>query len=217
MPDSTSFWLHDAVSALAYSAAQTHAVPNGLPFGPPYNDISRFVLEQQARLPDYLRSPMKLATLGFDLFGCLRTGRLFHSRSAPIRASQIAAWKNSNLSFQRDLIRYYESLATFALYSRPQSEIPLLATSASSLQGPDAAQVLTNPEPLLDCEIAVIGSGPGGAITACLLAEAGRDVLLGEVVRFLPLESCSPFTPEEMVHKYRNGSRTVALGKNTIA
>ncbi|MGI0499804.1 GMC family oxidoreductase N-terminal domain-containing protein [Limnospira platensis CENA597] len=62
------------------------------------------------------------------------------------------------------------------------------------------------------CEIAVIGSGPGGAITACLLAEAGRDVLLIEEGAFLPLESCAPFSQEEMVQKYRHGGLTAALG-----
>jgi choline dehydrogenase-like flavoprotein len=65
----------------------------------------------------------------------------------------------------------------------------------------------------LNCEIAVIGSGPGGAITACLLAEAGRDVLLIEEGEFLPLESCIPFSRQEMIQKYRNGGLTAAFGK----
>jgi len=160
---------------------------------------------------------MKLATLGFDLLGCLRTGRLFHSRSAPIRASQIAVWKNSNQSFQRDLIRYYESLVTFALYSRQQSEVEASATSAFSSAETESSQVLSDPQSALHCEIAIVGSGPGGAITACLLAEAGRDVLLIEEGLFHSLESGAPFSLEEMVHKYRNGGQTVALGKNKIA
>jgi choline dehydrogenase-like flavoprotein len=63
----------------------------------------------------------------------------------------------------------------------------------------------------------VIGSGPGGAITACLLAEAGRDVLLIEEGEHLPLSSCAPFSKAEMLQKYRNGGQTVALGKNKIA
>ncbi len=66
-------------------------------------------------------------------------------------------------------------------------------------------------------EIVVVGSGPGGAITACLLAEAGRDVLLIEEGKFLPLDSCEPFSKDEMLQKYRNGGQTVALGKNKIA
>jgi choline dehydrogenase-like flavoprotein len=68
----------------------------------------------------------------------------------------------------------------------------------------------------LNCEIAVIGSGPGGAITACLLAEAGRDVLLIEEGEFLPLESCIPFSRQEMIQKYRNGGLTAAFGKPKI-
>ncbi|MGB3536386.1 MAG: GMC family oxidoreductase [Microcoleaceae cyanobacterium] len=68
----------------------------------------------------------------------------------------------------------------------------------------------------INCEIAVIGSGPGGAITACLLAEAGRDVLLIEEGDFLPLESCAPFSKQEMVQKYRNGGLTAAFGKPKI-
>ncbi len=68
----------------------------------------------------------------------------------------------------------------------------------------------------LNCEIAVIGSGPGGAITACLLAEAGRDVLLIEEGEFLPLESCAPFSQQEMIQKYRNVGLTAAFGKPKI-
>jgi choline dehydrogenase-like flavoprotein len=65
-------------------------------------------------------------------------------------------------------------------------------------------------------EILVIGSGPGGAITACLLAEHGRDVLLVEDGPNLPLESCGPFSLEEMVQKYRCGGLTLAFGKPKV-
>ncbi|MGL4500300.1 MAG: NAD(P)-binding protein, partial [Planktothrix sp.] len=68
----------------------------------------------------------------------------------------------------------------------------------------------------LKVEIAVIGSGPGGAITACLLAEAGRDVLLIEEGAYLSLESCEPFSVEEMIQKYRNGGLTAAFGQPKI-
>ena len=66
-------------------------------------------------------------------------------------------------------------------------------------------------------EIVVVGSGPGGAVTACLLAEAGRDVLLIEEGSLLPLDSCTPFSKDEMLQKYRNGGQTVAMGRNKIA
>jgi choline dehydrogenase-like flavoprotein len=203
-------WLHDTVSALVYSLAQTHTGDTQPELEPPYNDLCRFVLDQQARMPDYLRVPMKAATLVFDLLGTLPAGGFFHSRPPAIRSNRIAAGKRSRLAFQRDLVRYYESLATLALYSRgPEHEAPIVF--------PAPNHVVTEPAHDLRCEIAVVGSGPGGAITACLLAEAGRDVLLIEEGPFYPLDSCPPFSQQEMVQKYRNGGQTVAFGKNKVA
>ena len=55
-----------------------------------------------------------------------------------------------------------------------------------------ASRVVAEPPGAMRSGVAVIGSGPGGAITACLLAEAGRDVLLIEEGPHLPVESCAP-------------------------
>jgi choline dehydrogenase-like flavoprotein len=66
-------------------------------------------------------------------------------------------------------------------------------------------------------DVAVIGSGPGGAVVSCLLAEAGRDVVLIEEGPLLPLDSCPAFSLQEMVQKYRNGGITVAMGKPKVA
>ena len=65
--------------------------------------------------------------------------------------------------------------------------------------------------------VVVIGSGPGGAITAGLLAEAGVDMALLEDGPNLPLDSCPPFSLLEMTQKYRNGGLTPALGRQKIA
>lgn len=65
-------------------------------------------------------------------------------------------------------------------------------------------------------QVVVIGSGPGGSITACLLAEAGYQVLLIEEGEFLPLESCQPFSQDEMLQKYRNGGITATMGNPKI-
>ncbi len=69
----------------------------------------------------------------------------------------------------------------------------------------------------LDCEILVVGSGPGGAITASLLAEAGRDVLLVEEGPELPLEKTRAYSLEEMNSKFRSGGVSVTLGKDKVA
>jgi glycine/D-amino acid oxidase-like deaminating enzyme len=65
-------------------------------------------------------------------------------------------------------------------------------------------------------EIAVIGSGPGGAIASKLLAEAGHDVILIEEGPFLPLESALHFSRQEIMQKYRNGGLIVGMGKAKV-
>lgn len=77
--------------------------------------------------------------------------------------------------------------------------------------------VLGAPTGPLTSQVVVVGSGPGGAITAALLAEAGRQVILIEEGEYLPLESCAPFSLQEMEQKYRAGGLTPALGKTKVA
>jgi choline dehydrogenase-like flavoprotein len=69
----------------------------------------------------------------------------------------------------------------------------------------------------LRAEVAVVGSGPGGAVSATLLAEAGRDVLLIEEGPHLPLDSAPHFSHQEILQKYRNGGITVAMGRAKVA
>jgi choline dehydrogenase-like flavoprotein len=61
-------------------------------------------------------------------------------------------------------------------------------------------------------EVAVIGSGPGGAVTAMTLASKGHDIILLEEGPHLRLDSCPPFSLEEMRQKYRWGGLNPALG-----
>src|SRR3546814_5131641 len=70
----------------------------------------------------------------------------------------------------------------------------------------------TDPLPdRMSAEIVVIGSGPGGAVTAALCAEAGRSVLLVEEGENLPLEAAPQFSHEEILQKYRNGGVNIAI------
>jgi choline dehydrogenase-like flavoprotein len=203
-------WFHDVVSSLAYSLSEPHATKEFPSLDAPYNDVTNFLLSQHSRIASQLRGPLQMASLAFDIEGLLRTGRKFHHQRNFTRGKQIAAWKTSKLGFKRDLIRYFESLAMLSLYSRDDAK----GASPDSIKRDG---VLENHARELKCEIAVVGSGPGGAITAALLAEAGRDVLLIEEGEYLSLSSCVPFTRDEMVQKYRNRGQTVAFGANKIA
>jgi choline dehydrogenase-like flavoprotein len=57
---------------------------------------------------------------------------------------------------------------------------------------------ISEPEAFRRTEIIVIGSGPGGAVTAATLASAGREVLLIEEGPDLAQDSCAPFSLAEM-------------------
>jgi hypothetical protein len=111
------------VSALCYEIGDWHyrqgplEQPHSLE--PPYNDVADFVLEQWQRIPDYLRQPMRAATIAFGLAGLVRNGRLYHHSEVSRRRNQRMAWRSSRFSAKKDLMRFFESLATLALYSRP--------------------------------------------------------------------------------------------------
>lgn len=196
---------------MAYTVAETHRpVGQGL-FNPPYNDLAHFVLRQWRQMPDYLRVPMMLLTLGYDALGILRNRQLYHHSQLTARLDQLTRSKNSRLSVERDLVRYYESLGTLALFSRVNSSQKPGNLSEAEPQ----SHAFRHGE--FRCQYAVIGSGPSGALTACLLAEAGKDVLLIEEGPSLPPDEPPPFTEQEMLRKYRNGGQTVALGPDKIA
>ncbi len=69
---------------------------------------------------------------------------------------------------------------------------------------------------VIDTDVLVIGSGPGGATTAALLAEAGLDVLLVEEGGSFHVDSSQDHSLEQMDEKWRSGGLTAALGKPKI-
>lgn len=84
--------------------------------------VARFLLEQQRRMPDYLRLPMRCLTLAFDASALPFTGRSFHALPHEARLRQIRAWRGSRLGVRRDLIRFYEGLTIFAWYAEAYGE-----------------------------------------------------------------------------------------------
>lgn len=66
-------------------------------------------------------------------------------------------------------------------------------------------------------DIAVVGSGPGGSVTAALLAERGRDVTLFEEGDTFNLDASCFLSPFEMQNKYRGGGLTLAHGSPPVS
>jgi hypothetical protein len=112
----------ETVSAICYEICDFHDHLGDSPVtGPPYNDVAEFVLEQWARMPDFLRVPIRAFTVVFALSAVVRRGRLYYRNDMTQRRIQRLAWRTSFLSPFRDLMRFYESLAILAMHSRPLS------------------------------------------------------------------------------------------------
>jgi len=176
--------------------------------------VVRFILDQIRRMPDYMSYPFKCLVLLFGAWPLVLKGRLFHRLYPEQRAQQVRAWRDSRLAFLSDFINFYETFAIFALYSaRYPPTIPNARMSSTHL----APRVVIPKTDELRTEVVIIGTGPGGAVTAALLAEAGLDVLLVEEGPLLALDSAPHFSRDEIVQKYRNGGITVGMGTDKIA
>ncbi len=68
----------------------------------------------------------------------------------------------------------------------------------------------------LDIDIAVVGSGPGGAITAWELLKNKKNVVLIESGSLFSLNSCTPYSTVEMQQKYKNGGLTPTFNSPRI-
>lgn len=67
-----------------------------------------------------------------------------------------------------------------------------------------------------DCDVAIVGSGAGGAVAAAVLAEAGLDVLVLEAGPYLDRSSYPDEPLAALTGLYRDGGLTVAEGRPAI-
>ncbi|MGB3404422.1 MAG: hypothetical protein WBA77_17185 [Microcoleaceae cyanobacterium] len=103
----------NTASALCYSIIHHRCENDNKNTDFPHNRIVQFVLQQHQRMPDYLKLPIFLLTILFNIWGFFRSGSLFHRQLDIVRWQQIESWKQSPISVFQDLIRFYESLVIF--------------------------------------------------------------------------------------------------------
>jgi hypothetical protein len=105
------------VAALCATLIEEVCWPPADDADPRLEAVLRYVLDQQGRMPDYLRWPMRCLTLAFDWWGVFRGGGRFHRLSPAARRRQLAEWRAARLGFCRDFVRFYESLVVFSWFS----------------------------------------------------------------------------------------------------
>jgi hypothetical protein len=79
--------------------------------------VTRFVLDQFRRMPDYLQFPFKCVTLAFGIWPVMFRGRPFHRLPREQRLRYVRTWRCSAWGVRRDLIRFYEAFIVFGWYS----------------------------------------------------------------------------------------------------
>lgn len=65
-------------------------------------------------------------------------------------------------------------------------------------------------------DVCVVGGGPGGMLSATLLAEKGLDVLIIERGSYTPQKDTVPFGASELRDRYKNAGITAMLGAPTV-
>lgn len=206
-------WYTDVVSALVYTQA---SVRNPSVLSQQKNIWTQLVISAQAAMPDFLIWPVRLATLLLDLSGVLVSGRRFHRNLLPARTRILERWRNS-IGPVRDLIRFYDSVfvLTQSASERGLKPKPLQPQLLEKAEGrKKAKEDALQPKSL---EFVVVGSGPGGALIAALLVEAGREVVIVEEGQRWPEKGISEFSFEEMRFKYRNAGLTPTFGSTKLA
>lgn len=65
-------------------------------------------------------------------------------------------------------------------------------------------------------DVCIVGGGPGGMLSATLLAEKGLDVLIIERGNYTPQKDTAPFGASELRDRYKNAGITAMLGTPTV-
>jgi choline dehydrogenase-like flavoprotein len=82
--------------------------------------------------------------------------------------------------------------------------------------GPEPLGSLVPETPVEECDVAIVGSGAGGAVAATLLAEAGLDVIVLEAGPYMDRSSYPEEPLAALAALYRDGGLTVAEGRPAI-
>src|SRR5574342_599120 len=97
----------NAVSALCYAFIRAHFGERAGNPGGRWNRTVRFVLAQHARMPDYLRFPLKVLTLAFVHWSSLPGLRSLRALDPDRRWTRIEGMRGPRIGPFRDLIRFY--------------------------------------------------------------------------------------------------------------
>jgi choline dehydrogenase-like flavoprotein len=148
------------------------------------------------------------------------------SRSSIIRRQRLLSrLDGSRLPFASDLLLFLKVLAGLGYGNDPRvrAAVGYEMRCAVAGDGPGADGVrppelgdLRPPGEDEDCDVAIVGSGAGGAVTAAILAEVGFDVLVLEAGAYMDRRTYPEEPLAALSALYRDGGLTIAEGRPAI-
>ena len=146
----------------------------------------------------------------------------FSRMSVEARAEYMAKMESSRFSLYRDLLLLAKLLAMigWARDARVQSAVGFKSRCAvAEGEPPPSSTGVGDLEPRgagEDCDVAIVGSGAGGAAAAAILARAGLDVMVLESGPYVDHTSYPTDPLDGLPLLYRDGGMTIASGKPAI-
>jgi choline dehydrogenase-like flavoprotein len=165
---------------------------------------------------------VQVVRLALRVFEWLPFPWRFSRMSVEARSAYLAKMEGSRFSVYRDLLLLAKLLAMvgWARDERVRAAVGFEARCAVAAGTPEpAATALGDLEPRGDgeeCDVAIVGSGAGGAAAAATLAEAGLDVLVLESGPYVDRTSYPTDPLDGLPLLYRDGGMTIAAGKPAI-
>lgn len=152
--------------------------------------------------------------------------RRFSSLGPERRARHIERMEDSGLALRRNLAMLPKTLAAVGYARDPRVQRALGAEPGCALADPrtripapaqplDPAAMVA-PEPFEHCDVVVVGSGAGGAVTARVLAEAGLDVIVVEQGEHFDASSYPSDPIDALPLLYRDAGLTICEGTPAI-
>ena len=146
----------------------------------------------------------------------------FSRMSVEARSQYMAKMESSRFSLYRDLLLLAKLLAMigWARDERVRSVVGFESRCAVAEGAPQPTSTgVGDLEPRgagEDCDVAIVGSGAGGAAAAAILAEAGLDVMVLESGPYVDKASYPTDPLDGLPLLYRDGGMTIAMGKPAI-
>ncbi len=165
---------------------------------------------------------VQVVRLALRVFEFLPFPWRFSRLSVEARAEYMAKMEGSRFSVYRDLLLLAKLLAMigWARDERVRSAVGSESRCAVAEGSPEPTSPgLGDLEPRgagEECDVAIVGSGAGGAAAAAVLTEAGLDVLVLESGPYVDRDTYPTDPLEGLPLLYRDGGMTIATGKPAI-